>query len=261
MKKLIIVLLLTLPFLGFGQRLSSDFEVTKSKPFTVVDAKNKEYVEMGNGITISVKTAGKRMTIQKFDVNMMKEVARNQYEDFPKYAKVQKLLKIDGRLYYVFEAYNKKQKTFSVYSREINIEDATFKASKKLLTSSVPVVAPRSLVAVPTFWGAAYAPKFEVITSFDESKILIRYRTKPRSKRDSKNYDILGFYVFDNRFDKIWGSEVEMPHTEKEMNNLAYTVTTDGTAFMLARLNEAKSFELITVDANGLEKKELAIKD
>lgn len=108
------------PFLVLGQaKLSSDFKVTTSTPFAVVDAQSKEYISMGDGSTISVKTRGELVIIQKFDVKTMKEVKRNEYKDFPKYTKIQRLLKVEDRLYYVFEAYNKPNKTFSVYSREI----------------------------------------------------------------------------------------------------------------------------------------------
>jgi len=95
--------------------------------------------------------------------------------------------------------------------------------------------------------GLGRAIRFAVHTSFDHSKLLIRYRLKPAEKNDEKNYDVLGFYVFDQNFEKLWGGEVKMPYTEKEMNNIAYGVSKDGKAFMLARLNDAKRFELLRI--------------
>ncbi len=264
MKNLVLSIILLLPFVGFGQKLSPDFTISKSEPFKVVDAKSKEYVAVEDGnFTIAVKTDGERITIQKFDVKGMKEIARNVYEDFPKYTKIQKLLKIDGRVYYVFEAYNKKAKTFSVYSREIDIANTSFNKINKLFTTKGPVVVTgeiKQAASAGTFFNFGIMPKFEVVVSFDESKILIRYRNKPKVKDDSKNKDILGFYVFDNKFNQIWGKEVKMPHTEEDMNNLAYSVTGDGTAFMLAKINKSKSFELITVTEAGLKNQKLPIK-
>ena len=69
MKKSILILVLLLPLVVIGQKLSPNFTITKSTPFAVIDAKSKEYVAIDNGFTISVKTAGKRVTIQKFDIN------------------------------------------------------------------------------------------------------------------------------------------------------------------------------------------------
>lgn len=66
-------------------------------------------------------------------------------------------------------------------------------------------------------------------------------------KSDAKNYDVLGFYVFNASMEKQWGGEVKMPYTEKQMNNLAYGVNKDGNAYMLAYINESKTFELLNI--------------
>lgn len=269
MKKLLLGLTLLLPFFLFAQvKLSKDFNVSTGTPFQVVDAATKVYKEVGNGQTISLKVRGKLVTIQKFDSNTMKEVKRNVYEDFPEYAKYQEFLRVGDKLFYVFEAYNKKEKTFSVYAREINIKTTTFKPAKKILTTSgvvVPLNIVTSLVISSATGqmgiGTFRSSKFDVIASSDESKILVQYRNKPLYKSDAKNYDVLGFNVFDGNFTKVWSKEVKMPHTEKEMNNLAYNVMNDGTVTMLSRVNEDKSFELITIPKGGkLAYKKLAVK-
>lgn len=265
MKK-IALLLMALPLLLQSQKLSEDFKVSTSEPFRVVDAKRKEYISLDNGFTLSVKQDGDLVTIQKFDVSGMKEVKKNEYEDFPKYAKLQEILKLNGRIFYVFEAYNKKQKTFSVYQREIDGENASFKPAVKLFTSSRPVVQKTDVWKMNMTRSGApmnifdYQTKFDVIPSFDNSKVLIRYRTKPEIRDDSKNKDLMGFYVFDNQFNQLWGKEVTMPHTEAEMNNLAYSVGSNGTAYMLSRLNSNKSFEIITIKEGELQNHALPIK-
>jgi len=93
--------------------------------------------------------------------------------------------------------------------------------------------------------------KFLIFTSFDDSKILIGYRRNPLNRDDNINHDLLGFFVFDSHFEKVWGDEIKMPHTEAEMNNLAFTVGSDGTGYLLSYLNKAKSFELIKITENG----------
>lgn len=104
-----------------------------------------------------------------------------------------------------------------------------------------------------------FGKKFLVYTSFDKSKLLITYRNKPLIKSDKQNYDELGFYVFNGDMEQEWGTEIKMPHTEAEMNNLAYSVGSDGTAYMMSYLNEAKKFELISIDNDGLKNNELGI--
>ena len=41
-----------------------------------------------------------------------------------------------------------------------------------------------------------------------------------------------------------------MPYTEKEMNNIAYGVTKDGNAYMLAYINASKTFELLNITSD-----------
>jgi hypothetical protein len=246
------MLALMLPGLMMAQKLSPDFEVSVSKPFAVIDAKDKQYFSMGDGTSISVKTRGEIVTVQLFDTESMNELSRKVYEDFPKYNKVQQILKAGDKLFYVSEAYNKKEKTFSVYAREIS-SDGKFSGIKKLFTTK------RAVGAVKAAFGEAGAfsfgmggKKFEVSSSFDGSKILIQYRLKPAKKKDKINKDEIGFHVFDAELEHIWGSVETMPYTEKVINNIAYTVTSDGKARMLVLKREEKKYELITVDENGL---------
>ncbi|MFY9310737.1 MAG: hypothetical protein WAQ28_16950 [Bacteroidia bacterium] len=257
MKKILSILLLA-PLCMAGQKLSPDMKVSTGTPFLVVDAASKEYVGVGNNHTISVKTDGEKVIIQKYNVSTMKEVSRNEYEDFPKYTKVQSVLQVGEHLYYIFEAFDKKAKNYSVYSREIDIATGKFNEYKTLFTTKGEV-ASTGYAGVNLFAMTAL-PKFDVISSFDGSKILIRFRNKPESRNDSKNNDELGFFVFDAKFNKLWGKEVKMPHTEKEMDNLAFAVNKEGVAYMLSRINASKSFELITVNADGLKNKVLPVK-
>lgn len=264
MKKLVVALVLAIPFFIHAQQLSKDITVTKSTPFPVVDARLKEYVSLENGTIVSAKTTGERVTIQTFDYTGMKEIGRSVTEDFPPYLKPIGLQRTNAGVFYIFNSYNKKTKQFTVYSREIDVASAKFKESKKLFTTSGPVVANNILLAtsgVNMFGIGAYVQKFSVKNSFDNSKILVQYRTKPLIKDDSKNYDKLGFYVFDDKLSKLWGKEVKMPHTEKEMNNLAYTVSNQGKAYMLARINSNKSFEVITISDAGLTNKKVPVKE
>jgi hypothetical protein len=255
MKKILSILFLTLAVNSFSQvKFSKDFSVEAGKPFPVVDAGHKQYFGVGDNKSISIKTQGELVTIQKFDALTMKEVSRKVYEDFPKYTNVQRIIQSKDALFYIFEAYNKADKTFSVYSREIDTKAGTFAKAKVLFTTTRPVTAAgrdadgkTPISEVQQNFMQAAGVKFDVFQSFDKSKVLIQYRVKPVEKSDAKNNDIIGFYVFDSNMGKVWGDEVKMPHTEKEMNNLAYTIGSDGTAYMLLYLNVPKKFELLKI--------------
>jgi hypothetical protein len=236
-------------------KLSKDFKVTPSTPYAVTDAGSKLYFPLEEGKTISIKTRGEVATIQRFDTRTMKEISRKEYKDLPKYTKVQKVLQIRGKLFYIYEAYNKKskEKSFTLYIREIDTNTGTFKPEKKLFTTSGPILGqPFSWGTISTgMFGWGGAPKFDISTSFDDSKILVRFRHKPTKKSDAKSNDKIGFYVYDQNFEKVWAADVRMPYTEKEMNNLAYMVKSNGTATMLIYKTESKSFELLTLKEGG----------
>ena len=241
--------------------LSKDFNVTTGTPYPVVDGKVKEYFSDGKSLTVSVKVSGGRVSIQRYDFLSMKELSSKVYEDFPEYTKVQKVIKIGDKLFFIYDTFDKKDRKESVYAREINWSDGTFKEPKLLFTTTAEVSISSYFEGGSTFFDIV-GIRFEVYSSFDNTKLLIRYRTKPKVKDDTKSFDILGFYVFDTSLTKQWGGEVAMPYTEKEMNNLAYTVSKNGNAYMLAFILETKTIELITVKSDlSVKSSKLAIPD
>ena len=94
----------------------------------------------------SIKNAGGDVTLQKFDVSGMKEVARNSYAGLPDRVVFQDLIKLKKRVCYIFEALDKKAGVFTVYAREINAADATLLKQITLFTSG-------GLVANPPYSG------------------------------------------------------------------------------------------------------------
>jgi len=245
-------LLLVFPVFSFAQKLSDDFITTTSTPYGVIDASSKEYAAIDDAV-IMAKMRKNIVTLQRFDINEMKEVARKTYEDFPKKVKFLKLLKMNKNLFYLYEIYNKKTKNFEIYSRKINTDDATFEAPVKLLTTSRKVVKSKKigLSDVTSLGIRVGGPRFIIHQSFDNSKIMIQYRLIPLNKSDKTNYDDIGLFVFDNNMEKIWGKEVKMPHTEAQMDNIAYAISNSGKALILATNNEKKTYELITVTGDN----------
>ena len=244
--------MLLIPTVTFGQiNLSNDFKVTIGTPYPVIDAGSKEYFSDGKGQSIAVKTKGEKIVIQRYDISKMAEVSRKEYDDLPPASKLQKIIQVGDKLFYVYSSLNKKDKTEHLYSREINMTDGTFGVPKLLLSTSKEVKVSAYMEAVTTaMFGIGSPIKYEINSSFDNSKLLIRYRLKPAERDDSKNYDILGFFVYNASMEKQWGGEVKMPYTEKQMNNIAYGITRDGKAFMLAYINESKTFELLNIGSD-----------
>ena len=263
-KKIMLALLL-IPAVAFGQKISSDFTVSTGAPYDVIDAGSKEYLSLDNGYVLMVKMGSNIVNIQKYDVNGMKLVSRNTYEDLPDNSFFLEILQLGDKVFYIYETEVPKSKLYTVYAREIDTESGKFKEQLELFTTSrEPVAVKRTMeltnVNVAGYSALGRTAKFSVFTSFDRSKVMINYRMMPVTKSDVKNYDELGYYVFDSNMKKLWGKDVKMPYTEENMNNVAYGVSNSGKAQMLVTNNATKSYELFTISGDAdMKVKDLGI--
>lgn len=244
------MLLLSSQYIFSQGKFSDEFVLSKSTPFTVVDALSKKYFVVEGGFSIAVKTEDQIVNIQKFDANEMKQVKKKTYEDLPKGAVMQDVVQMGQRIFFIYELYDKKGKRFDVFSREVLIENCVLKRPVKMFsTSRKAVYNYKEFGEVPKGMGykSIRGKAFEVVLSNDQSKLVVRYRLSPISRNDSENYDEIGFQVFDLDMTKIWGKEQRMPHTEAEMNNVAFALANNGMAYMLAGINSDNSMELMRI--------------
>jgi|GEM_PF-1220345 len=229
-------------------QLSQDIKVTAGTPYKVVDAKVKEYFFDGKESTISVKKEGEKVIIQKVNVISLVETSHKEYIDFPLEFRHINVVKIGGKLHFIYAVLNRKELSDYVYAREINMSDVVFKPAKLLFKTSRPV-------AVSEFYNASSlinirSAYYDVFTSFDKSKLMFRYRLELLDRNDDVSFDQIGFQVFDENLEKQWGGELKMPFTEKQINNLAYGVGKNGTVQMLIYQNDTKKLEMVTVKSD-----------
>lgn len=262
---LVLVIIFVL-FCSFSnaQKLTDDFSVSVATPYPVIDAGSKNYISLGNGTAILVKMGRGLVHIQKFDSNTMKEVAKNTYKDLPDNAYFQDVVKLKDKVFLIFEAVDKKANNFTVYCREIDTEKGTFKKQIELFKTSRIVSNPQKTFELTNaeigFASLLAENKFSIYKSIDESKFMITYRLSPLKKSDKLNFDEIGFYVFDNNLTKVMGSEVKLPYTEEQINNIAYSVTNEGGCVMLIANREKKEYAAFFINKTGnLTEKKLDI--
>lgn len=251
--KLLLFVVLPLSFSAFAQKkqhkMSQDFDVRMGEPYPVVDARVKEYISDENGHIITIKSDEKKVTILLYDAENMRQLNEKAYEDFPKDSEVQKTIKAGNKLFYLFSVYNKKSKKTDLYARPVDMSTGLFDDYTLLFSTSGKVNFSGQLhdrVGTNPY-GAPIC--FLTQHSINGEKLMINYRLKPGRTRDAKNFDVLGFYVFNaNTLEQQWGGEVKMPYTEKQMNNIAYGVTNDGNVYMLAEINETHKLELFEIN-------------
>jgi len=191
-------------------------QVTLGTPYTVVDAGFKTYFEQDNEI-LTVKVAGRKVTLQKIDAVKLTFIAIHTYEDMPDGFQLENVMAHNHRHFVFYTVWDKPNKTEQLFYREIDFKSGTFLGESK------------RIIAVTQKIIGGYTFEY----SNDKSKILIQYRLKPTVRNDSKNYDVIGLSVFDQNIFPIWNKEVTMPYTEKKMNNIDYSVDSQGDAYIL----------------------------
>ncbi|MBL4593318.1 MAG: hypothetical protein JKX68_05810 [Flavobacteriales bacterium] len=255
MKK--IVLFITLLFIAqlfFGQEEISNEKIQIGIPYPVVDASSKQYFRYKDlilGVKVRDRRGGVTYTLQTYSSNKLTLEKLKIYDDFPKWFVQESIIKLNDRIFLFFSVWDKPRGVEQLFVREFDVENASFKDAPKLILEVDGKVAGTSM-------NYRVYNKYDFYTSFDESKLLIQYRRKPKTKKDSKNKDVIGYKVFDGNIELLHGSEVEMPYTEKKMNNLDYAVDNSGDFYIAAKVYRDNSTKNnVTKKTVGYDKKEI----
>ena len=221
MKKLILGLAMSLASVTqiYSQvKSSKDVSYTISDPYKVIDGYKNYFSKDGEILTIKFskgkyifqKFKGDKLNIAK--VNEIPNTVEGISEGF---------IKAKDQFYYFYSTWDKVNKITELFAREVDFEGAKFAGEGQRV--------------VKVNGKLAYT-SFSITTSFDESKIMIRYRKVPEIKNDNVNKDVIGMIVLDKDLSKIWGGESKMPYTEKKMNNLDFAVNSEGAAYLLTEV-------------------------
>jgi hypothetical protein len=229
-----ISLLVAMSFASFAQKnvkisWGDEFELPK---------KSVELGFIGNskiGYTEVSHAYGKAINLQKFSPSL-KYTGLNSVptKSFPKGYMIEEMGVMDMKNYLYYSTWNKKEGVEKLYAQEIDAVKGEFKGSPKELLSSGAKLS--GTLTMTGFYQFNTAGKWNFVTSADSSKLLVYYRIKPKEKRDAINKDVIGLFVFDKNLNKIWGNEVEMPYTEKMMDNDDYQVDGKGNVYILAKV-------------------------
>ncbi len=255
MKRLILAtLIFTAGSQLFAQvKLSKDFDFSLSTPYEVTDGSIKTYYGK-DGEILSVKVDGEAVFIQKYQKNTLNQISSKMYEDFEKGYVTENIYNFADKYYLFYSAWDKGNKTEQLFVREIDFEKGDFVGKSK------------RIIAVNGKVTGGDGNKFSIEPSFNEKHLMIYYREKPESRNDKVNKDEIGFYMFDENMEVEWKKTAKMPYTESQMNNIAYAVNQNGSAFILSevlpagekdRFNKQEipnfKLELLVVSESGVE--------
>ncbi|NQY31466.1 MAG: hypothetical protein HRT69_18615 [Flavobacteriaceae bacterium] len=183
-------LLLLLCFLTLGNitaqvKLSKDYSYSISKPYKVFDG-DKYYFSYEKEV-LTFKKNKKKILVQKFNANSLKELVRTEYKIsdlFPKNWQLEAIRQIGENVFIYYSSWdggkNKKERLFV---KKISFTDGKFTENfdKKIISIDGKV----SGVQVRSgSFSLKTVDKFDIIKLDNASNFLVKYRKKPEVKND-----------------------------------------------------------------------------
>jgi hypothetical protein len=177
---------------------------------------------------------GKDITIQHFSTDLkVTSESELSLKEFPKNYMIDKIMELDGKYYLFYSTYDDDE---ILWSQELDVKKGELKGKAKQIANSKNKLS--GTLAMTGFYQMQVSNKWKFIPSADRSKLVIWYRLKPTEKKDALNNDVIGFWVFDGKLNKLWNKDVKMPYTEKMMDNEDYQVDESGTVYLLGKIYE-----------------------
>ena len=142
--------------------------------------------------------------------------------------------------YWLHSDWDKSAQQEMLYYEKIDAAKGNISESNKLMFQTTKIAGVK--VSKGFFENFSYKTENKYFYNFDVSHkhLLVSYRLWPEEKNDKKNYDKLGFQVFDENMKKIWGGEFKMPYTEQIMDNSDYSIDSLGNAYLLAKVYDSE---------------------
>lgn len=251
-------------------KLSKEFNYSISKPYKVVDGIKSYYSK--DGEVLAVKYGRGKFHFQKFSGDNLNEVKHNIVEKGEGFTP-ESYIEHAGHIYFFFSRWDKANYTEQLFVREIDFDKANWAGKERLLIKvKGKVTGGFSFGFLAPGYGGG---KFNFDGSYTGNRFIVQYRMKPKTKNDAYSKDLIGMHVYSKDMEEVWSQIIEMPYTEKKMNNVGYTIDEKGNSYILAevyRTETAKKIvkgrlnydlELIRVDAEdqSLSSTKIKMKD
>jgi hypothetical protein len=214
-------------------------KISVGKPYEVVDAENKLYFARGGEI-LTVKVVKRNVILQKMNSLDLTFKSIKLYDDFPKGATFEKITQFKNRYFLFYSLYDDKKE--QLFYREIDFAAGAFMGTAKKIISTDEKITGSPMST--GFYRISTVDKFSFYFSYDSTSMVVQYRLAPELKNDSKNFDRIGMHVFDQSMAEKWGKQIQMPYTEKKMDNLDYTVDSKANVYIATRIFEDNTTDL-----------------
>ncbi|MBL7703723.1 MAG: hypothetical protein JNM14_15845 [Ferruginibacter sp.] len=180
------------------------------------------------------------LTILRFDPKTLAQSTEKTIElpEMTKNFNSEGVVDFYGNYYWIHSDWDKKDEIEYLYYDKVDVVNGKITESNKKLFQAERISG--SGYASNGFYSAKSIGKYDFNFDADHSKLLISYRLAPEEKNDKKSYDKIGFYVYDDKMNKLWNNEFTMPYTEQIMDNIDFSVDSKGNAYMLAKVYDSE---------------------
>lgn len=180
------------------------------------------------------------LTILRFDPKTLVQSTEKTIElpEMTKNFNSEGVVDFYGNYYWIHSDWDKKDEIEYLYYDKIDVVNGKITESNKKLFQAERIAG--SGYVSNGFYSAKSVGKYDFNFDADHTKLLISYRLSPEEKNDKKNYDKIGFYVYDDKMNKLWNNEFTMPYTEQIMDNIDFSVDSKGNAYMLAKVYDSE---------------------
>ncbi|MES2645462.1 MAG: hypothetical protein V4717_01205 [Bacteroidota bacterium] len=142
--------------------------------------------------------------------------------------------------FWLHSDFDKIQGLDYLYYDKIEVAANKISVSNKLLLQTTRIAA-GDMVRSNSFARMKSVSKYDYSFDAQHKRLLVSYRLYPEEKKDKKNFDKIGLFVFDENMNKVWGREYTMPYTEAIMDNSDFSIDANGNAYMLAKVYDSDS--------------------
>ncbi|OEK09605.1 hypothetical protein A8C32_12950 [Flavivirga aquatica] len=243
-KFLFVLLLFSINIFAQDPKLSDNFTVEVGEEYGETDGKFKSFFKYNNKV-VAINRHKDHLIIQRFDPITLKEVDRIEHEKFFKNKEkhgFEKIMRIGDNVILFYAKWNRKTQIESLEAQIISLDNLKIGKQKEIIRQEGKIAGSFRVTGNSFFiTKIGTVDKFSYKTSFDEKTLLIEYRLKPKFRDDSKSYDRISINVFNENLELDWKGQVEMPYTEKKMNNEDYAIDKHGDFYMLASVYEDDS--------------------
>jgi hypothetical protein len=218
----------------FSFRLGDEYELPRKTEDLAFFGNEKDGIvnlslkkEELNIVRFDPKSLSKTME-QRIDLDVSKNFNSEMVADF-----------YNNGYYWLHSDWDKSSKVEILYYDRIDVAKGKIvQPNVKLFTTTKIAGEYKQMYALYNY---KTTEKYQYNYDADRKKLLVSYRLEPEFRNDKKNIDQIGFQVFDDHLNKIWGREYKMPYTEAVMDNTDFSVDSKGNAYMLVKVYESDS--------------------